>query len=77
LIQFNRRAAADTSATLNMHQHFGEQFDAWKGIRVHKNKPLSVRYRRARVTRSRNLIDGFDQDAGAFCPGEFAGSISK
>lgn len=77
LIKFNRRAAANTSATLNLHHHFGEQLRAWKGIRVHKNKPLSIRCRRARVARPRDLIDGFENEAGALCPGEFASSIRR
>lgn len=76
-IQFNRGAAANTSAALNLHHHFAEQFGAWKGIRVDKNEPLSVGRRCACVTRPRDLIDRFEEDVGALGPGEFARSIRR
>src|ERR1700757_1470128 len=67
-LEFNRRTAADTFATSNSRHHFSEQFRAGRGIRIHKNQPLPARCRSSRVTRSRDLIDGLKNDAGALRP---------
>jgi len=77
LIKFNRRAAANTSGTLNLHHHFGEQFGARKRIRIYKNEPLSFRCCRACVARSRDLIDRFENKASTSFPGDFASSIRR
>ena len=77
LIQFNRHAAANILATFNLRSHFGKQLGTGKGIRVYKNKPLSLRLGRASVTRPGDLIDGFEDDAGALCPGELGSAISR
>ena len=57
LIEFNGSAAANTTASLHQGRHFGEQFGTGKGIGIDKDKPLSMRCRRTRVSCPRNLID--------------------
>jgi hypothetical protein len=77
LIKFNRRAATETAAALNSRHHFGEQFGARRGIRVDKNQSLPEGCRRSGVTRTRDLIDGLENDASALFLGYFAGSVRR
>jgi hypothetical protein len=76
-IKFNRGTAANTFATSNSRHHFGEQFRARRGIRIHKNQPLPARCRRSGIARPRDLIDGLENDARALCPGYSAGSVRR